>query len=91
MTIRHVGTRMAEIIAARVQTLDQLRAMSLAELEAIPEVGPIVAASIHDYFQDPENQRLLDDLASRRRDAPSRSSRSQAAAASSPSPARRSS
>ena len=37
--------------------------MSLAELEAIPEVGPIVAASIHDYFQDPENQALLDDLA----------------------------
>jgi DNA ligase (NAD+) len=53
---------MAEIIARRVQTLDQLRAMTLAELEAIPEVGPIVAASIHEYFQDPNNQALLDDL-----------------------------
>ncbi len=53
---------MAEVIAARVQTLDRLRAMSLAELEAIPEVGPIVAASIHDYFQDADNQRLIDDL-----------------------------
>ena len=63
LTIRHVGTRMAEIIAARVQTLDHLRAMSLAELESIPEVGPIVAASIHEYFQDPENQALIDDLA----------------------------
>ncbi len=63
LTIHHVGTRMAEIIAGRVKTIDQLRAMSLAELEAIPEVGPIVAASIHDYFQDPENQALLDDLA----------------------------
>ena len=63
LTIHHVGTRMAEIIAGRVKTLDQLRTMSLAELEALPEVGPIVAASIHDYFQDPENQALLDDLA----------------------------
>jgi len=62
LTIRHIGTRMAEIIAARVRTLDQLRAMTLAEFEAIPEVGPIVAASIHEYFQDPENQALLDDL-----------------------------
>ena len=62
LTIRHVGTRMAEIIAARVRTLDQLRAMTLAEFEAIPEVGPIVAASIHEYFQDPDNQALLDDL-----------------------------
>jgi DNA ligase (NAD+) len=63
LTIRHVGTRMAEIIAERVQTIDKLRGMSLAELEAIPEVGPIVARSIHEYFQDPENHKLLDDLA----------------------------
>ena len=62
LTIHHVGTRMAEIIAGRVKTLDQLRTMSLAELEALPEVGPIVAASIHDYFKDAENQVLLDDL-----------------------------
>ena len=62
LTIRHVGTRMAEIIAAHVQTIDRLRTMTLAELEAIPEVGPIVAASIHEYFQDPKHQKLLDDL-----------------------------
>ena len=65
LTIRHVGTRMAEVIAARVQTLDELRTMSLPELEAIPEVGPVVAASIHEYFQDPEHQKLLDELARR--------------------------
>ncbi len=62
LTIRHVGTRMAEILAERVQTLDKLRGMSLAELESIPEVGPVVAESIHEYFQDPENQKLLDEL-----------------------------
>jgi DNA ligase (NAD+) len=63
LVIRHVGTRMSEIIAARVKTLDELRSMSLAALAGTPEVGPIVAASIHDYFQDPENQALIDDLA----------------------------
>jgi DNA ligase (NAD+) len=62
LTIRHVGTRMAEIIAQRVQTLDKLRGMSLEELEAIPEVGPVVAESIHEYFQDPDHQKLLDEL-----------------------------
>jgi DNA ligase (NAD+) len=62
LTIRHVGTRMAEVIAGRIKSLDQLREMPLAQLEAIPEVGPIVAASIHDYFQDPENRALLNDL-----------------------------
>jgi DNA ligase (NAD+) len=62
LTIRHVGTRMSEIIAERVRTLDKLRAMSLPELEALPEVGPVVAASIHEYFHDPENHKLLDEL-----------------------------
>jgi DNA ligase (NAD+) len=62
LTIRHVGTRMSEIIAQRVQTLDKIRSMSLGDLEAIPEVGPVVAASIHEYFQDPDNQKLLDEL-----------------------------
>ncbi len=62
LTIRHVGTRMSEVIAAKVQTLEKLRAMSLAELEALPEVGPVVAASIHEYFQDPENHKLIDEL-----------------------------
>jgi DNA ligase (NAD+) len=62
LTIRHVGTRMAEIIAERVHTLEALRAVSLSDLEAIPEVGPVVAASIHEYLHDPENQKLLDEL-----------------------------
>jgi DNA ligase (NAD+) len=62
LTIHHVGTRMAEVIAGRVKTLEQLRTMSVAQLEAIPEVGPTVAASIHDYFQDPNNKILVDDL-----------------------------
>jgi DNA ligase (NAD+) len=64
LTIRHVGTRSAEILAGRYATIDALRSASLAELESIPEIGPVVAASIFEFFQDPENQRLLDDLAS---------------------------
>ena len=40
LTIRHVGTRMAEVIAERVKTLDRLRAMSLEELEAHSRGGP---------------------------------------------------
>jgi DNA ligase (NAD+) len=62
LAIRHVGTRMGEVLAERYHTLDKLRNASLAELEATPEVGPVVAASIHDYFHNPEYQQLLDDL-----------------------------
>ena len=62
LTIRHVGTRIAEILARRFSTLDAIRAAALVDLESIPEVGPVVAASVYDFFQDPENQRLLDDF-----------------------------
>jgi DNA ligase (NAD+) len=53
---------MSEVLAERYSTLEKLRTASLAELEATPEVGPIVAASIHDFFQNPEHQQLIDDL-----------------------------
>jgi DNA ligase (NAD+) len=62
LTIRHVGTRNAEVLAERYTTLDAIRRTSLEELEAIPEIGPVVAASVHDFFADPDNQQMLDDL-----------------------------
>ena len=63
LTIRHLGSRMAEVLAERVGTLERVRGMSLVELEAIPDVGPIVAASIHEYFLNRDHQEMLDELA----------------------------
>jgi DNA ligase (NAD+) len=60
--IRHVGERGAEILAERFSTLDALRSASLTDLEAVPGLGPVVAESVHDYFQDPDNRTQLDDL-----------------------------
>jgi DNA ligase (NAD+) len=62
LTIRHVGTRMAEVLAERFHTLDALRAATLQDLEGVPEIGPVVAASVHDFLQDPDNVLLIDDL-----------------------------
>ncbi|ODU00957.1 MAG: DNA ligase (NAD(+)) LigA [Planctomycetes bacterium SCN 63-9] len=62
LTIRHVGTRMSEVLAARFSTLEALRSASLADLEGVPEIGPVVAASLHDFLRDPDNVLLLDDL-----------------------------
>jgi DNA ligase (NAD+) len=63
LAIRHVGTRMAEVLAERFPTVESLRDAPLAELEGTPEVGPVVAASVHRFFEDPDHRRLLDDLA----------------------------
>ena len=63
LAIRHVGTRGAEVLAERFVTLEAIRTATLEQLEGVPEVGPVVAASVFDYFQDVDNQATLDDLA----------------------------
>ncbi|WP_165231032.1 NAD-dependent DNA ligase LigA [Aquisphaera insulae] len=63
LAIRHVGVRMGEVLAERYHTLETLRAATLEELEGIPEVGAVVAASVHEFFHDPDHVQLLEDLA----------------------------
>ena len=60
--IRHVGSRTAEVLAGHFKSLETLMAASPEELEAVPEVGEIVARSIYDFFDTQENQRLVERL-----------------------------
>ncbi|MBW1953340.1 MAG: NAD-dependent DNA ligase LigA, partial [Deltaproteobacteria bacterium] len=60
--IRYVGEATANLLAQHFQSLDALRAASLEELLQVEGVGPQVAKSIRDYFQNPHQQRLLDEL-----------------------------
>ena len=57
--IRHVGSRTAEVLADHFRSLERLMASTTEELEAVDEVGEIVARSIHDFFDTKENQRLM--------------------------------
>jgi DNA ligase (NAD+) len=57
--IRHVGERAAQILARQFRSLDVLAAAEAQEMEAVHEVGPIVARSVHDWFRDPANRRLV--------------------------------
>jgi len=57
--IRHVGARMAEILAERFGTLAALRAATEEELLDIDEVGPEVAASVRAFFARPEVREVL--------------------------------
>jgi DNA ligase (NAD+) len=62
LAIRHVGTRVAELLAEHFGTLDKVRTATLAELESIPGLGPVVAGSVHDFLEAPEHRQLLDEL-----------------------------
>jgi DNA ligase (NAD+) len=60
--IRHVGERTAKIIAQATGGIEALRALTEAELLALPEVGPEIAQSVLDFLASEEEQSLLDRL-----------------------------
>ncbi len=64
--IRFVGERTASLVAEQFGSMDKLAAATQEELEAVPEVGPKVAASIHNFFREPQNQKLIERLRAER-------------------------
>ena len=60
--IPHVGGATAFAIAREVGSLEKLRVMSAEELEALEDIGPIVAQGIASYFDEPRNNEVIDRL-----------------------------
>ena len=58
--IPNVGEETAQALAREFRTLEHLRKASREELEAIEDVGPIVAESIVEWFRRPYHRRLLE-------------------------------
>lgn len=57
--IRMVGERTAELLAEHFGSMDRLMAASVEELTEVNEVGPRVAASVREFFDEPRNRTLL--------------------------------
>lgn len=55
LSIPNVGETTAKRIAKSVKSMDRMMHMSVEELQAIPDVGPIVAQCIYDFMHDPVN------------------------------------
>ena len=60
--IRHVGVRAAEILAENYSSIDALAGAQAEELENIYEIGPKMAESIAQFFQQEENKEVLTKL-----------------------------
>jgi len=57
--IRDVGEATARQLAAHFGKLERLMSASAAELEEVPDVGPIVASHVFGFFASPDNQALV--------------------------------
>ncbi len=63
--ILHVGEQTAFDLARVFGTLHKLRHASLEQLNAIENIGDVVAQSVYEFFRDPQNQKSIDRLLER--------------------------
>ena len=60
--IRFVGERTAQFLAEHFGSMDALMQASEEELQEVNEVGPRIAESIVEFFQEPKNRALVRQL-----------------------------
>ena len=60
--IRHVGEHVAGILARTYKSLEKIRTAPPEELEAVHEIGPVVAKSISEFFRQHENKNIVNNM-----------------------------
>jgi DNA ligase (NAD+) len=61
--IRHVGEKAAATLARHMRTMGAIMDAPIEALQTIPDVGPVVAASVHTFAGEPHNRALIAKLA----------------------------
>ena len=60
--VRHVGKNVAQLLARNFHTLDALAAATVAEIEAVPGIGRVIAEAVAEFFAEPKTKRLVERL-----------------------------
>ncbi len=60
--IRMVGERTAQFLAEHFGSMDALMEASEEELQQVNEIGPRVSESIREFFDEPKNRALVEEL-----------------------------
>jgi len=63
LSIRHVGTRVATVLAETFGSVDELLSASVEELSDVDDVGPIIAQSVFQFLQGKHGRRTIEQLA----------------------------
>jgi DNA ligase (NAD+) len=62
LSIRHVGNRVAAVLAEHVGSIEALEAASVDELSDVMEIGPVIAKSVHDFLHSDFGSHTIADL-----------------------------
>jgi DNA ligase (NAD+) len=64
LSIRHVGTSVANVLARRFGSIDALSEADVETLAEVEEIGPIIAQSVFDFLNSEHGRETIDDLRS---------------------------
>jgi DNA ligase (NAD+) len=62
ISIRHVGTRVASLLARAYPSMELLQQANVDDLAAVDEIGPIIAHSVFEYLHSPSGQHIIEGL-----------------------------
>jgi DNA ligase (NAD+) len=65
LNILHVGEHVAEVLASAFGSLEAIMEASVEKLQQVHEIGPQIAQSVHDFFADERNRRIVKALLER--------------------------
>ena len=60
--INHIGAKASKVLAKKFKTIDNLMVASFEELSNIEDIGPIMAKSIVDFFEERQTKDLIEKL-----------------------------
>jgi DNA ligase (NAD+) len=62
LSIRHVGTRVAAVLAGHFGSMDALLAADVDRLSEVGEIGPVIAESVYDFLHSKFGAETIRDL-----------------------------
>lgn len=62
ISIRHVGTRGASLLARAFPTIETLQAATVEDLAAVNEIGEVIAESVYEFLHSDSGGQVIDDL-----------------------------
>lgn len=62
LSIRHVGARVASVLAEHFPSIEQLQAATIEQLAEIHEIGETIARSVYEFFHGQHGQQAIEQL-----------------------------
>ncbi|RLD20546.1 MAG: DNA ligase (NAD(+)) LigA [Bacteroidetes bacterium] len=62
LSVHHLGKRASQLIAERIHHVMDLKSWKIEDYTDIPDIGPVVAENVYDFFHDEKQMAVLEEM-----------------------------